>query len=47
MHEYLENVDMNENFKVYTYGPMSIILMRQMYYRVNCFDVTGNLIIVI
>ena len=23
-HEYLENLDMNENFKMYKYGPTSI-----------------------
>ena len=38
---------MNDNFKVYTSGSRSVIKIRQMYGRENCFSVTGNLIIVI
>ena len=38
---------MNENFKVHACGPTSMILIQQMYGRVNCFDATGSLIIVI
>ena len=46
-HRYLENLDMNQNLQVYTCGPTSIIQVGQRHGRVNCFDVTGNLIIVI
>ena len=38
---------MNDNFKVHTSGSRSVIKIRQMYGRENCFSVTGNLIIVI
>ena len=38
---------MSEKSKVYQCGPTSTIQKWQMYYCVNCFDVIGNLIIVI
>ena len=38
---------MNEKLKVYLCVPTSMKQMGQMYYGVNCFEVIGNLVIVI